>query len=58
MRRRRQWKGKGEDSVKRKMEQWAWILEEMGKDGITSGLSFCKREILLSLRWKAGMAYS
>lgn len=40
MRRRRGWKGKAEDSIKRKMKGWAWILEEMGQDGMASGLAF------------------
>ena len=59
MRRRRGWKGKAEDSIKRKMKGWAWILEEMGQDGMASGLAFfLKGEILFSLRWEMRMAYS
>lgn len=43
MRRRRQWKGKGEDLVKRKMKRWGWIVVETGRGGMAGGLSFGKR---------------
>lgn len=55
MKRRRLWKGKGKDSVKRKTK--GRVLEEMGTDGVAGGRQvahpFVSAETLLPLRRKA-----
>lgn len=62
MKRRRLWKGKGKDSVKRKTKGWAWVLEEMGTDGMAGGRQvahpFVSAETLLPLRRKVRMVCS
>lgn len=60
MKRRRLWKGKGKDSVKRKTKGRA--LEEMGTDGMAGGRQvahpFVSAETLLPLRRKVRMVCS
>lgn len=60
MKRRRLWKGKGKDSVKRKTK--GRVLEEMGTDGMAGGRQvahpFVSAETLLPLRRKVRMVCS
>lgn len=60
MKRRRLWKGKGKDSVKRKTK--GRVLEEMGTDGVAGGRQvahpFVSAETLLPLRRKVRMVCS
>lgn len=60
MKRRRLWKGKGKDSVKRKTK--GQVLEEMGTDGMAGGRQvahpFVSAETLLPLRRKVRMVCS